>query len=130
MFVLSRYSVSVCACGVRRGVRMWCVHVVCAVVCAFVRIKTSKYIKMYILYHMLFVVIEYSLYVQYSSSMGNIWLRPNAENEMVFCPMNLVGLILSPFHREYFWSVSLLPVNICMHMLVYFAVLYIVTHFP
>ena len=85
---------------------------------------------MYIWYHILIVVIEYSLYVQYSSSMGNIWLRPNAENETVFCPMNLVGLILSPMHRPYFWSASLLPVNLCVHMLVYFGVLYIVTHFP
>ena len=83
-----------------------------------------------ILYHVLIVLIEYSLYVEYSSSMGNIWLRPNAENDMVFCPMNLVELILSPFRRSYFWSASLLPVNICVHMLVYFAVLYIVTHFP
>jgi hypothetical protein len=88
---------------------------------------------MYILNHVLFVVIEYSLYVQYSSSMGNIWLRRNAENDMVFCPMNLVDLILSPLHRSYFWSASLLPINICVHMVVhmvvYFVVVYIVTHF-
>ena len=85
---------------------------------------------LYILYHVLIVLMEYSLYVQYSSSMGNIWLRPNAENEMVFSPMNLVDLLLSPFRRSYFWSASLLPINVCMHMLVYFVVLYIVTHFP
>lgn len=78
---------------------------------------------MYKLYHVLIVLIEYSLYVQYSSSMGNIWLRPNSENEMVFSPKNLVDLILSPFHRSYFWSASLLPINICTHMLVYIVVL-------
>ena len=75
---------------------------------------------MYILYHVLIVIIEYSLYVQYSSSMGNIWLRANAENETVFCPMNLVDLMVSPMHRPYFWSAGLLPINICMHLLVYF----------
>ena len=84
---------------------------------------------MYILYHILIVVMEYSLYVQYSSSMGNIWLRPNAENETVFCPMNLVDLILSPIHRPYFWSASLLPVNIYVHMLAYVVLYSIAVYF-
>ena len=84
---------------------------------------------MYILYHILIVVMEYSLYVQYSSSMGNIWLRPNAENETVFCPMNLVDLILSPIHRPYFWSASLLPINVYVHMLAYVVLYSIVVNF-
>ena len=77
---------------------------------------------MIILGHILIVLIVFSLYVQYSPTMGNIWLRTNSENEQVFCPMSLVELILSPLYRSYFWHYSLLPINFCVYLLVYMLV--------
>ena len=77
---------------------------------------------MMIIVHILIILIIFSLYVQYSPTMGNIWLRTNAENEQIFCPMNLVELILAPFYRSYFWSYSLLPINFCIYLLVYLLV--------
>ncbi len=83
---------------------------------------------MIILSHILIVLIVFSLYVQYSPTMGNIWLRTNSENEQVFCPMSLVELILSPLYRSYFWHYNLLPINFCMYLLVYLLVFYTVQY--
>lgn len=77
---------------------------------------------MNILGHILIVFTIFSLYVQYSPTMGNIWLRTNSENEQVFCPMNLVELIFSPLYRSYFWHYSLLSINFCIYLLVYMLV--------
>ena len=38
----------------------------------------------------------FALYVEASSSMGNIWLRRNHENALVFAPLNLVRLMCEP----------------------------------
>lgn len=76
------------------------------------------------LIHFLIVFIIYSLYVQFSPTMGNIWLRTNAENVQEFCPMGLIELIFSPFYRSYFWHYSLLPINFLMHLLVYLIIYY------
>ena len=79
---------------------------------------------MMIFVHILIILIIFSLYVQYSPTMGNIWLRTNSENEQVFCPMSLVDLIFSPLYRSYFWSYSLLPINFWVYLLVYLLVYY------
>ncbi len=76
------------------------------------------------LIHFFIVLIIYSLYVQFSPTMGNIWLRTNAENEQEFCPMSLIELICSPFYRPYFWHYSLLPINFWVYLLVYLVIYY------
>ena len=75
-----------------------------------------------ILIHFIIIFIAYSLYVQMSPSMGNIWLRTNADNEQIFCPINLIELIISPLHsdRRYFWTIHFWPINFFIYLIGYF----------
>jgi hypothetical protein len=72
--------------------------------------------------HFIIIFIAYSLYVQLSPTMGNIWLRTNAENDQIFCPFNLLELIISPLYpdRFYFWEPHFWPINFFVYLIGYF----------
>ena len=75
-----------------------------------------------ILIHFIIIFIAYSLYVQLSPTMGNIWLRINADNEQIFCPLGLIELIISPLYpdRFYFWEPHFWPINFFVYLIGYF----------
>jgi hypothetical protein len=54
--------------------------------------------------------------------MGNIWLRTNADNEQIFCPINLIELIISPLYpdRFYFWTIHFWSINFFIYLIAYF----------
>ena len=62
--------------------------------------------------------ILYSIYVQFSSSMGNIWIRKNENNENVFCIDNLLLLIFKPLTDWYFWSIKFLSINFWIYLII------------
>ena len=87
------------------------------------------------LYHFIIIFIIfifYSLYVQFSLTMGNIWLRPDSDGKQVFCPLGLVDLILAPLQIDklYFWEPHFWPINFFVYLISYaityklFAILY------
>ena len=80
--------------------------------------------------HVFIVLIIYSLYVQLSPTMGNIWIRSNSEGERVFCPMSLVDLILAPLQTDktYFWEPNFWPINFCVYIIVYFFIYLLYNH--
>lgn len=57
------------------------------------------------------ITLIYSLYVQFSKDMGNIWIRKSSNNKNIFCPLNLINLIVAPFHILYFWKQRMLIIN-------------------
>jgi hypothetical protein len=75
-----------------------------------------------ILIHFIIIFIAYSLYVQLSPTMGNIWLRPDINGTQVFCPLGLIDLIISPLYpdRYYFWEPHFLPINFFVYLIGYF----------
>ena len=75
-----------------------------------------------ILIHFIIIFIAYSLYVQLSPTMGNIWLRTNADNEQIFCPLGLIELIISPLYpdRYYFWTIQFWPIIFFVYLIGYF----------
>ena len=81
-----------------------------------------------ILIHFIIIFIAYSLYVQLSPTMGNIWLRTNADNEQIFCPINLLELIISPLYpyRLYFWTIHFWPINFFVYLIGYFVIYFLV----
>lgn len=81
-----------------------------------------------ILIHFIIIFIAYSLYVQLSPTMGNIWLRTNADNEQIFCPTNLIELIISPLYpdRLYFWTIHFWPINFFVYLIGYFFIYFLV----
>ena len=82
---------------------------------------------MHTIIHIIIVFVIYSLYVQFSSTMGNIWLRTNSENVLVFCPINLFNLLLQPFIESYFWNFHFLPINFWFYLIVYLGFYYGIT---
>jgi hypothetical protein len=75
-----------------------------------------------ILIHFIIIFIAYSLYVQLSPTMGNIWLRPDINGTQVFCPLGLIELIISPLYpdRFYFWTIHFWPINFFIYLIGYF----------
>ena len=57
------------------------------------------------------VTVLYSLHVQYSKDMGNVWIRKNSDNEEEFTPMALLHLMVSPFKYWQFWMPNMWLVN-------------------
>ncbi len=74
-----------------------------------------------ILIHLILIFLIYSLYVQFSSTMGNIWLRKNSEDKLVFCPISLFHLMVSPlmWDRLYFWQPCFWTINFIMYLIIY-----------
>ncbi len=85
---------------------------------------TSTTSTMFLIFHILFVTIIFSLYVQFSPTMGNIWLRNDSENITRFYPMNLIRLMFYPFVESYFWQYSFLPINFWVYLVVYLVAVY------
>ena len=54
----------------------------------------------------IFQTIFFTLYVQFSPNMGNVWIRGGK-----FVPMNLINLMLHPFKIGDFWSLYTIDVN-------------------
>jgi hypothetical protein len=75
-----------------------------------------------ILIHLFIILIAYSLYVQMSPTMGNIWLRPDIDGTQVFCPLGLIDLIFAPLKPDklYFWEPHFWPINFFVYLIGYF----------
>ena len=65
--------------------------------------------------------ILFALYLQYSPSIGNIWIRPDHTGEYVFCPRNLFDIIIIPFKDIQFWNVKVLDLNFFFWILCVFS---------
>ena len=53
----------------------------------------------------------YAFFVQFDPSMGGIWLRKDDGNNTIFCPGNLIDLMLSPLEKLVMWKASVWPIN-------------------
>jgi len=79
---------------------------------------------MILLCNILIIFVVFSLYVQFSPTMGNIWLRRDHENNTIFCPMNLIRLIFYPFIKSYFWHYNFLLINFWVYLVAYLIIFY------
>jgi len=76
----------------------------------------------------IFIFILFSLYIQFSPTIGYIWLRPDSNNNLVFCPSNLFRFIIQPFINPHFWQYNLLDINfivfLSISMIIYHNIIY------
>jgi hypothetical protein len=63
-------------------------------------------------------IIIFSLYVQFSDSMGGIWIRKDSDNNNILCLNNLLILIFKPFTEWYFWSYNFLLINFWVYLII------------
>ena len=53
----------------------------------------------------------YAIYIQFSKSMGNIWLRTNSNGNISFRPYNLLIYMINPLYKPFMWNYKLLDIN-------------------
>jgi hypothetical protein len=63
------------------------------------------------------VLLGFAAYVQFSPTMGHIWLRRNDENKWVFVPDNLWNLMCAPLNHLSFWYPSMWIINVFVWLL-------------
>ncbi len=70
----------------------------------------------------LFITIILWLFnLEFNSSLGHVWLRPNADGKIIFAWRSLIGLLIEPFHNSFFW----LPKNWDINFYTLFGMVYI-----
>ena len=74
--------------------------------------------------HLIIIFIIYSLYVQLSPTMGNIWMREDSSGNLVFCPLGLLHLCVAPLNTDkmYLWEPVFWPINFFVYIVAYFIV--------
>jgi len=55
--------------------------------------------------------IAFALYVQYATGLGNIWIRPDSNQNRRFSPKGLFNMMNRPFHDLNFWRLNNLHMN-------------------
>lgn len=79
----------------------------------------------------MFIEFEYYVIVNYMLSfiianvyylfdlymIGGVLFRPNEFNRLVFCPMNIINMIMAPLKLKQFWSTKLIFSNYFIIML-------------
>lgn len=53
----------------------------------------------------------FMLYLEWSPKLGNVWIRCNDLNELVFAPQSLMSLIKAPLQNSYFWHAKNFDIN-------------------
>lgn len=62
-------------------------------------------------YGLVCVTAIFSVYVQFSRKMGNIWIRKDDNNINRLVIKNLYNLMIAPFYLKQFWMPCLLSIN-------------------
>ena len=66
------------------------------------------FINNYLLKHffikLLLFTFYWILYLELNPQITGIWLRPDENNELVFCPYNILNLIIQPFKSIEYWT--------------------------
>jgi len=57
-------------------------------------------------------IVGYSLYVQFSPQIGNIWYRYDSSGEKIFVFSNLKNLMCEPLKNGTFWRKENLDLNV------------------
>ena len=53
---------------------------------------------------LLFFTFYWILYLELNPQITGIWLRPDENNQLVFCPHNILRLIIQPFKSIEYWT--------------------------
>ena len=76
---------------------------------------------MYIIFVILIFIVWF-FNLEYNSSLGNIWLRPNENGIKVFTLINVVNLLKHPLQSTFLWNLQSWDVN--FYILLFFTSIY------
>tara|TARA_B110000971_G_C19960048_1_gene477541 strand:- start:20 stop:298 length:279 start_codon:yes stop_codon:yes gene_type:complete len=64
-----------------------------------------------ILLKVLFATFIWILYLEINPKIRGVWLRPNAENKIIFCPKNILNLVFFCFKNVNIWKLQFWDIN-------------------
>ena len=65
----------------------------------------------YILYYFIISIVIFSIYIEITPGLSNIWYRVNSKGNKVICINYLISYILEPFHNKILWTYKLWDIN-------------------
>jgi hypothetical protein len=69
----------------------------------------------------------WSVNLELNPTITNVWLRPDINGELKFCPFNLVLLLIKPFQELWMWKPIFWDINFyTFFIIVYFSYNYII----
>ena len=65
------------------------------------------------------------LYLQFDTKIGNVWLRPDHNNNLVFCYKSIINMLKYPFQnfnlwKPKYWDLNYYVIFILTYLLIYF----------
>ena len=81
---------------------------------------------MSIIYYIIISLIYLIIRLELDPKLGNIWIRPNEKNKLIFCPGSIFELFKSPFYNLYLWYPKLWCINPYIVMIVFVSFFYII----
>lgn len=69
------------------------------------------------IYEFIIAIFIFSIYLELSPSMGNIWIRKDSKNNNIICLNNLLNIIIQPFYQWYFWSYQFISINFWIYLI-------------
>ncbi len=76
------------------------------------------------------IIVIFTLWavnLELNPTITNVWLRPDINGELKFCPFNLVLLLIKPFQELWMWQPIFWDINFyTFFIIVYFSYNYII----
>jgi len=63
------------------------------------------------IYEFFIIFILWLINLELNPSIKNVWLRPDINGNIVFCPSNILLFLLKPFQELWLWYPLVLDVN-------------------
>ena len=65
-----------------------------------------------------FLTIFWILYLEINPKIRGIWLRPNSNGVITFCPKGIISVLKAPLFNKDLWRLSFLDINYYSFILV------------
>jgi len=70
-----------------------------------------------------FLTIFWILYLEINPKIRGIWLRPNSNGVITFCPKGIISLLKAPLFNKDLWRISLLDINYYSFIIINFIII-------
>ena len=81
---------------------------------------------MSVAYSIIIALLYFFMRLELDPKLGNIWIRPNEKNILVFCPGSIIELLKAPFKNIFFWYPNTWCLNIYVVVTVFIMFFYII----
>jgi hypothetical protein len=70
----------------------------------------------------LIIFILWMLNLEINPTLGKVWLRPDHNGNLIFCPQNLILFLIKPFQNIWLWEPRFWDINFYTFFIICFLV--------